>query len=130
MARSDEFLMLFLKVHQIIGIHRNQPKYSINSRKIFSLFCNAQFGLTSIAFLVSDANSMFGYGFGFFLFIFVIDSMLNYFLFNWQFGNTLRFIENCHGFIEKRECRLPNGIWNTKQLQLKNACDGIFNQFI
>lgn len=97
MAGSLKFLQLFQKFHEIIGI--SQRPFSIKSRKTIFLICNAQFELTTIAFLVLEAKSMFDYGFGFFVGIYIINDVINYLLLNWKFGNTLKLIENCKKFI-------------------------------
>lgn len=99
MAGSMRFLQTFQTIHKFIGI---SPKRSfIDRRNIIFGISNAQFALTSLAFFVLEANSMFDYGFAFFVLIFIINPVVIYFLFVWQSSNTFKFIENCEEFIEK-----------------------------
>lgn len=91
----------FQKFHQmrIIGISSFQA--NSNSRKTFGLIFFGQFTVTTVAFLVFDAKSLFDYGFGFFTVITAINFNIMYLIFIWEFENTYKFIGNCERFIEK-----------------------------
>lgn len=106
MAGSIKLFQFVQKYNQIIGIYSSQSttmQGSINSTQAFFWISCAQIWFTIAAFLVFEANSMFDYGFEFFAFISIINGIAIYSIFIWQSQNTLKFIENCERFIEKRK---------------------------
>lgn len=108
MASSIKFLQFFRKFHQTIGIYPLQPDQKQRppfSTKSISLICSGQFILTMAAFLVFEAKSMFDCGFALFILIASANGIVIYLILIWRLGNTLKLIENCEGFIEKREFR-------------------------
>lgn len=103
MAGSIRFLQLVRKFHQLIGIYPpqlNQNQHSINSTQKIFVICCAQFVCSLIAFLVFEAKFMLDYGNAFYALISMANSISIYSIFIWQSENTLKFIENCNGFIE------------------------------
>lgn len=107
MAGSVGFSQHFQKVHKFIGIFQKESK-SIDTKSIICGMCSVQFLLTTLAFIVFEANSMFDYGFGFFVLILIIEAVVIYLLFIWQSANTLHFIDNCEKFIEKSKQQQTN----------------------
>lgn len=107
MAESIKLFQFLQKFHQIIGIYphqSNQKQRSTNWTKIVFLISFTEFLFTTIAFLLFEAKSMFDYGLVFYLLVSLINDSATYLILIWQSKNTLKFIENCVGFIEKSEC--------------------------
>lgn len=107
MAGSVELFQFFQRFHQTIGIAHgplpNQKQYS-NSMKAIFLIILIQIVITTVAFLLFEAQiSMFDYCFGFCCLITLIESIDIYLLFIQQSEDTMKFIKNCEGFIEKSE---------------------------
>lgn len=104
-SQSIQLFKFFQNFHQAIGIGSSQFKEnSSNSSRLrtkFFLIICAQFVFTSIGFLPFEAKSMLDYGFGFFVLTTIISATIIYLLFIWQSHDTLKFIENCEGFIER-----------------------------
>lgn len=98
MAGSLRFLQLFQRIHKFVGIQNGSL---IDTRGVLFVVFNAQFLLTSIAFIGFEAKSMFDYGIEFFVLICITNSMIVYFLFIWRFENSKNFIENCEKFMAK-----------------------------
>lgn len=104
MAGSIKFLQFFRQCHQIIGIYPHQPrqKYiSTNLTRAIFLISVLTFSITTAAYFVFEATSMFQHGFSFCTLICMILTIVLYSIFIWQSENTLKFLENCEGFIEK-----------------------------
>lgn len=110
MAGSIKFFQFVKKFHQIIGVHESQLDQNPHSNWIqtLCLICCAQFIFTTIAFLVLEVEFMFDYGHAFYTLISIVNSTSIYLVFIWQLENTLNYIKNCEGFIEKSEYPLPN----------------------
>lgn len=90
--------------HQIIGIHPylpNQKYLSANSTRAIILTASTQLFFTTAAFILFEAESMFDYGFSFSMAIAGANGIAVYIIFIRQSENTLKFIGNCEGFIEK-----------------------------
>lgn len=103
MAKSLKLFQFVQKIHRAVGIQPLQPNqkwWHINLRNAIFLISSIQLLVTSIAFLMLEAQSMLDYGFGFFLTLCVINTIVIYVLFIWQFGNTLEFINNCEELIQ------------------------------
>ena len=106
MAGSIKLFQFVQKCHQTLGILPRQPnpkQKQLSSHSIQAIFltCLAQYIFTTAAFLLFKAKSMFDYGFSFFILIGLANCIAIYLIFIWQSENTLKFIENCEGFIEK-----------------------------
>lgn len=69
---------------------------------MFLIVC-AEYLLTTAAFLVFEAKSIFEYGFVFYMLITAINTTSIYLIFVWQSANTYKFIENFEGFLERSE---------------------------
>lgn len=113
----------FQQFHQTIGIYgseSNQKQCSINRRNALFVFCASEFIFTSVAFLVFEAKSMFDYGFGIFALLVVLNSTIIYFLFIWKLEMTLKFVQNCEGFIEKSVYNILN---NDSQFIFLHKCE-------
>lgn len=105
MANSFKLLRLYQKIHAAIGINpSNSNRTSFN----VLLISAAQVGLTTVAFLLFEANSMFDYGFGFCFFVTIINVIIIYLSFAWQSENTSNFIANCEKFTEKSKYQTGN----------------------
>lgn len=87
-----------------MGIYPSQPnkKPLLNISTIF-LFGNAQFMLPMVAYLKYEAKEMFDYGMVFFIATSTITGVVDYLLLIWQYESTMKFIETCEKFIEKRK---------------------------
>ena len=106
MDDSLELFQFIKQFYQIVGIYSSQSnqKYcSINSRNSILLFSFVQFLIPTVAFLFFKAESILDYGQSFFILVSTIESVVLYAILIWQMQNILKFIENCKGFIEKRE---------------------------
>lgn len=108
MVESIALFQISQKFHQIIGIDPFQPNqrpYRTKwTRTFFIIFCT-QLILTTGAFLVIDAKSIFEYGYTFCGLISMLNAIVNYFIFIWQSEDTLNSIGNCEAFIEKSELK-------------------------
>lgn len=98
-------LFKFIKtIFQHIGLVSSQSKpirRSFNWKNWFFLIGNAQFFISSAAYLLLEANSLLEYGRVFCNCTLVIAATAFYFLLLWQLDNILIYIRNCEGFIEK-----------------------------
>lgn len=103
MAGGDKIkLFQFIqRTYQLFGIYplqSNQNRSPINWRKFGFLFNLVQFFLSTIAYLLIEANSLNKYGMGFYTSI-----TIAVFSFFWKMENISNYIENCERFIEKSE---------------------------
>lgn len=108
MASSIRVFQFIQKFQRFFGIYQPQPhqeEYSLNFKNKIFLIAFAPYGLTVIAFLVFEANSIFDFAFAFIALVSIAYSILTYLLFIWQAENTVQFIENCEKFIEKSTYR-------------------------
>lgn len=84
MAGSIQLFQFVQRFHQTIGIYpcqSNQKQHPINwTQAIFSI-CSAQSMLTTAAFLVFEAKSMFECGLVFFILITMINAIVIYLIF-------------------------------------------------
>lgn len=103
MAHSIRLFQFIQEFSKTIGIDSSQTD-SIKSKNAIFTVCPIQYTLTTVAFLIIEANSMFDYGFGFYSIICMINGIVIYLLFNWQYENTLKFIGTCEEFIAKSKC--------------------------
>lgn len=94
------------KIYHHIGISPSEsnPKHSlINLKHWFIILCNAQFFLSSTAYLLFKASSMIEYGMAFFISTSIVASTAVYLIFFYKVKNILNYIEKCEGFIEQSE---------------------------
>lgn len=94
------------KAYQGIGIYppeSNQSRSRINAKNYFFLVCQAQYFITTAAYLLFEANSMIEYGMTFFTCTTVITVIALYTILLGRMQNILNYIENCDRFIEKSE---------------------------
>lgn len=103
MTGSIKIFQFVQKCNQTFGIYSNQKCDSFNSTKIVILISFALFMLTTAAFLLFKAKSMFEYGFVFFLLATVTNATAIYLIFICTSRNASKFIENCERFIGKSE---------------------------
>lgn len=100
-------LFLFIQqTYQDIGVHASESDESgsdINPNRRRFVVGLGQMFITSAAYLLVEANSMFEYGRAFYTFITVLLSMILYSIMIWQMEKILNYIENCELFIEKSE---------------------------
>lgn len=105
MTSSVKLFEFIQKFHQTLGIYPPQPNQKqsgqINLVNKFFIACCTQLMFTNVAFLAFEAESMFSYGLAFFVFIAMINGVVIYLTFIFQIENTLKYIENCEGFIAK-----------------------------
>lgn len=104
MDGSVKLFQFIQKFHQTLGIYPPQLKqqpYQINSINKIFLVCLVQMIITTTAFLMFEAESMFSYGLAFFVLIAMINGVVIYLTFIWQFENTVKYIGNCEEFIVK-----------------------------
>lgn len=101
MAGAVKLFQFVQKCHQAYGIYPVQPNQRKHSTKFIVLMSYAQFSVTTAAFVLFKAKSMFDFGFVFFLLISITNAIAVYLIFIWQSQNTFEFIGNCEGFIEK-----------------------------
>lgn len=94
------------KIYQEIGIQppkAHENRSGINTNKWFFIVGLGQLFVTSVAYLILDANSMLEYGRAFFSSITVLTSIILHSIMTWQMENILNYIGNCEQFIEKSE---------------------------
>lgn len=112
------------------GIHSFRPNHFNSTQMILLSFC-AQFIFTTAAFLVLKAETMFELGFALFVFFSMSNTAIIYLIFIWQSEKTLKFIENCEGFIQKSEycdsLSLPY-VFCLVEIHLKNMSE--FSTFV
>lgn len=101
MAGSIKLFRLFKEYHQIVGVTTAQPNQNHWLKRVIYLISSTLLMFTAVAFLAIESSSMFEKGFAFYVSIFMIHVSVIFVLFIWQQGNTLKFIENCEGFIAK-----------------------------
>lgn len=99
MAGTIKLFQFIRKYHQAIGIFQTPAN---RQRSTVFLICSVQYMVTTIIFLAVEAKSMFDYGFAFFISVSATNTTIIYILFMWQLENTVTFIQNCEGLIEKR----------------------------
>lgn len=100
------------KLYGIIGIclpsQSNRRCSMFNIRSTFILFSLTQMCLTSTAFILFRAKSVFEYGFPTYVSI-TLASCAVYFSIQFRkIEDILQFIKTCNEFIEKSKCRLSN----------------------
>lgn len=101
MVKLFQFAQQCQEIFGIYSSQLSQRYFSTSStRAIIKFFC-AQLFFTTAAFFVFEAKSMFDYGFSFSMAIAAANGFAVYIIFIWQSENTLKFIGNCEGFIEK-----------------------------
>lgn len=88
--------------YQTVGIIPPQPN-SINTKKWYFLLGLVQFFISTVAYLLFEANSIIEYGMVFYTCTTALFSFVVYLVLHWQMKNTLNFIESCDRFIEKSE---------------------------
>lgn len=93
------------KNFQAIGIYPtsqfNHNHSRINSKIWAFLLCLTQFFISTVAYLMFEANSMFDYGMAFFTCTATVFAFISYLILFWQIENILKYIESCERFIEK-----------------------------
>lgn len=103
MARSIELFQFITEYYRWCRIYPLQPSqdhFSFNLRNLIYFVCWVQFLLTSILFLLFEANSMFHYGIVFYTLLSLICSMGMYLFPIFQRRNTFQFNKCCEGLIE------------------------------
>lgn len=93
------------KTYHGIGIFSpksNQIPSSINSKNWLNLFCHMEFLISSIAYLLFEANSMIEYGLAFYICTTVLTSLIFYLIPLGESENILNFIQNCEQFINDK----------------------------
>lgn len=106
MAGSIKLFQFVQDFFPMIGIYpaqQNQNKNAFNSTNAFFFIVSIELILSTIAFLVFDAKTIFACGFGFYVLPSVTVGMVIYSLMIWKFENMLELIGNCEEFIEKSE---------------------------
>lgn len=88
------------KFSHLIGIRLPQNRSMLNAKNVILVICLSQFVIALVGFLVYDAKSMGEYSAAFFPFVSGIEALSAYVITIWEFGNILKFIENCEKFIE------------------------------
>lgn len=135
MTGSVKLFQFVQQCGQIVGIHpcqSNQKYLSTSLTRTIFLICWTQCVFTTVGFFVFEAKSMFAYGFSCSIAICVINAIVVYLIFIWQSGNTLKFIENCEGFIDKSKYIPQHGlsdfekIWNSSCFSTKSFSVFIF----
>lgn len=130
MAGPIKLFQFIQKCHQTIGIspfRPNQKQRLTNLIQTILLISLAQFMLTTAAFALFDAKSMFEYGFAFYSFVTMINCIAIYLILIWQSQNTLEFIKSGEAFIAKSKClnckkilrnsRLSNCFWRKMKIK-------------
>lgn len=105
-SKSVKLFRFIQKCCHAIGIksHRSHhDEINYNSTKSVFLGCLAQFAVTSMAFLVYDAQSMSEYSSIFYGLISTLKATIDFFILTWRLEEIAKFIENCEAFIEKSE---------------------------
>lgn len=104
MAGSIKLFQFILKYYHMIGIHSpisNSNNHSLDSKNWIFIMSYVLFTLSSGAFFFCEAKNLLDYGMSFFATIGGISLMMIHLVVAWQMENTLLFIGNCEGFIEK-----------------------------
>lgn len=104
MAGSIKLFQFLQTFHRILGIYASQPhqkQCSINPMNTICMICLVQMTLSTSAFLVLEAKTVFEFGLGYFMSMAVSSVIGIYFIFIGQLQNTLNFIDNCEGFVTK-----------------------------
>lgn len=97
------------KTYKYIGIYPPKPndiRSPIILKNWLVLLCEAQFFISSIAFLMFEANSMIEFGMASFMSATVLLCSVLYLVLFWEMKNILDFIGNCERFIEKSEFQI------------------------
>lgn len=69
-----------------------------------------QIALTSVAFIIFEAKSMFDFGFGLLTVFSAVYGIVMYLLLIWQCENTFNAIETCERFIQKSKIFSPYSV--------------------
>lgn len=100
-------LFKFLKsTYTRIGIlpaESNQNTNPINWKNCFFLLCEGQFFISSVTFLLFEANSMIEYGMASFMCLTTLLCTILYWILFWQMKHISKFIENFERFTEQSE---------------------------
>lgn len=97
------------KIYQFIGIspskfkERSRRGRIINAKNWFIIGCHVQYFLSTVAYLLFEANSMIEYGMVFYTCTTVPLSLVLYLILIWTMESFSNYIENCERFIEKSE---------------------------
>lgn len=103
MAGNNVAIELFgfiKRTHENVGIFRASLD-SINPKNCLILVGEAQFFISSVAYLLFETSSIVDYGMVFFTCASINLSITIYLLLFWQTTDILNYIENCERFIEK-----------------------------
>ena len=107
MSGSIKLFSFIRKYCHVWGIYLDQAnengQLTLNSRNRLCVVSFVIHSLSSGAFFIYEANSLFEYGLSFFAASFGITFLFIYLAMLWQMENILEFIENCEQFIEKSE---------------------------
>lgn len=109
MAGGDkiELFKFIRKTYKHIEISEFDQEHNlINLKHCFIILCDAQFFLSSTAYLLFKANSMIEYGMAFFICTSIVASTAVYLIFFYKVKNILNYIEKCEAFIQKSEYRV------------------------
>lgn len=113
----------------IFPFQSNRKCLSTNLIRAIFLICCVQWMLTTAAFFVFAATSMFEYGFAFCMLNCIIADIVVYLIFIWQSDNALKFFEKCEGFIKQSKywllgLKLKKSIFN-RQSKLENFASAV-----
>lgn len=99
-----QFIRKFCQTIRIVPPDQNQ--YSINRMNLFNLFCLNQFLISTVAFVLFQANSMAEYGVTFFIGSGIVAFDVYCLVVFCQFGDISKIVGNWEEFIQKSE--FPN----------------------
>lgn len=103
---SIKVFQFIQKYYQAVGIFpspSNQKCVTFHWRYAIILICLAQFLVSIGAFLFFEAELMVDIGLGIFIVIASIDGIILFTIQIWQIKNSLKYIETCEEFIERRK---------------------------
>lgn len=104
MDGSMKIFQYYQKSLHFIGIYPSQPNEKqspINLKNKILLIACLQTVLTTAAFIIFDATSMFDFGMAFFALISISECEFSVLILIWQSDNTFQFFTTCEKFIEK-----------------------------
>lgn len=107
---SIKLFAFYKKYNQVIGTdsspppNQNHQHQTLDAAKpIIVAICLGQFFISTAAFVLFEAKTIYDYGITFFAILSMILTIFTYLIPFVQMRRILKFIENCEKFIEKSE---------------------------